>query len=368
MKFSNLPFHLGQTFLKSKGVGYLLVIFVLAGCTPGWDIQNPYEQVDWENHGQYKANLHTHTTRSDGRFSPQAVVEEYHKLGYKILALTDHNEVTYPWTGFAVMEPSDRAKERLENGVLGEEALTYENRDPEALGMVSIQGNEVSTPHHINSFFTDYEQRTEQEELALEAIESRGGVTFINHPGRYTGQNPEKYNANWYVDILTRFDHIAGIEVYNQVDRYPTDRQLWDSILVKLMPERPVWGFANDDFHGDLNKLGVSWNVFILPKLTEELVRTGMEEGRFFYVHAVEGHKVPKPPHIESVKVNKKKGTIEIQSTGQDSIRWISGGSVIHHGNTIQLTKSTDVSGYVRAEIFGPGTVTGTQPFGIKNR
>jgi len=348
--------------------GSILAFFLMfSGCSTGWHIQNPYENVDWDNHRQYKANLHTHTTRSDGRFSPQTVVDKYHKLGYKILAITDHNEVTYPWTGFAAMEPSETSRERLENGVIGQESVTYENRDPETLGMVAIQGNEVSAPHHINSFFTDYEQRTDQEEIALSALEARDGVTFINHPGRYTDKNPEKYNANWYVDILTQFDHIKGIEVYNEADRYPTDRQLWDSVLVELMPERPVWGFSNDDFHGG-DKLGLSWNVFVLPELTEEWVRRGMEEGRFLHVHAGEGHRGPQPPQIESVKVNRKKGTIEIQSTGQDSIRWISGGSVIQRGNTIHLTKNTKVSGYVRAEIFGPGTIKGTQPFGIDKK
>lgn len=353
--------------IKFSCVIILTVYFIHAGCAAQWDIQNPYENVDWENHRQYKANLHTHTTCSDGRFSPQTVVDEYHKLGYKILAITDHNEVTYPWTNFANMKASDRSRERLENGILGQEALTYENRNPETLGMVAIQGNEVSTPHHINSFFTDYEQKTKQEEIALEAIESHGGVTFINHPGRYTDKNSEKYNVEWYVDILTRFDHIAGIEVYNQVDRYPTDRQLWDSILAELMPVRPVWGFSNDDFHGGLNKLGVSWNVFVLPELTEAWVRRGMEEGRFFYVHAVEGHRGSQPPHIESIKVNRQKGIIEIQVTGHDSIRWISGSHVIRSGNEIQLKNNTKVSGYVRAEIFGQGTIIGTQPFGIND-
>src|SRR6056297_2363078 len=197
MKYSYLTF-----YLISFG-------FILSGCTTGWDIQNPYEQVDWENHQQYKANLHTHTTRSDGRFSPHTVVDNYYRMGYKILALTDHNEVTYPWTDFSNMKPSDRSLERFENGVLGQEALTYENRNPETMGMVSVQGNEVSAPHHINSFFTDYEQRTDQEEIALEAIESFDGVAVINHPGRYTDKNPEKYNGNWYRHIITRFDHIV---------------------------------------------------------------------------------------------------------------------------------------------------------------
>ncbi|WP_236973608.1 PHP domain-containing protein [Membranihabitans maritimus] len=367
MKFNNLTLFLSRVFYIILLGSQYIFVFILSGCSSGWNIHNPYEQVDWEDHRQYKANFHTHTTRSDGKFSPQAVVDKYHKLGYKILTITDHNEVTFPWTDFAAMEPSDRAKERLENGVLEQKSLTYENRDPEALGMVAIQGNEVSTPHHVNSFFTDYEKRTDQEQIALESIESRGGVVVINHPGRYTGENPKKYNTNWYADILTRFDNIAGIEIYNQVDRYPTDRQLWDSVLVELMPGRPVWGFSNDDFHGDLNKLGVGWNVFILPELTEESVRTGMEEGRFFYVHAAEGHNGAKPPQIESVNVNRKKGIIEIKSIGQDSIRWISGDQVIQRGNSIQLTKNTEIFDYVRAEIFGPGTITGTQPFGIHN-
>ena len=54
---------------------FLLTIIIswvfFSGCSPKWEIKNPYDNVDWENHLQYKANLHTHTTRSDGRLSPQ---------------------------------------------------------------------------------------------------------------------------------------------------------------------------------------------------------------------------------------------------------------------------------------------------------
>lgn len=39
----------------------------------------------------YKANLHTHSTISDGQLSPQEVKQTYKDLGYQILALTDHN-------------------------------------------------------------------------------------------------------------------------------------------------------------------------------------------------------------------------------------------------------------------------------------
>ena len=38
----------------------------------------------------YKANLHTHTTTSDGAISPKARVAQYREAGYQVLALTDH--------------------------------------------------------------------------------------------------------------------------------------------------------------------------------------------------------------------------------------------------------------------------------------
>jgi hypothetical protein len=39
---------------------------------------------------QYKANLHCHSTRSDGRLTPKELVASYRAEGYQILAITDH--------------------------------------------------------------------------------------------------------------------------------------------------------------------------------------------------------------------------------------------------------------------------------------
>ena len=38
----------------------------------------------------YKGNLHTHTTNSDGRLSPDEAIHEYAQRGYDFVALTDH--------------------------------------------------------------------------------------------------------------------------------------------------------------------------------------------------------------------------------------------------------------------------------------
>ena len=44
-----------------------------------------------ENGNFYKANLHCHTTCSDGRLTPEEVKDLYKRHGYSIIAYTDHN-------------------------------------------------------------------------------------------------------------------------------------------------------------------------------------------------------------------------------------------------------------------------------------
>ena len=51
----------------------------------------------------FKGNTHMHTTRSDGRLSPQDAIARYARAGYDFIALTDHRTVS---------------PERIEQGVL----------------------------------------------------------------------------------------------------------------------------------------------------------------------------------------------------------------------------------------------------------
>ncbi len=329
-----------------------LSLFAFTACTGPWEINSPYKQVDWQRHGQYKANLHTHTTVNGGSLSPQAVVDLYHQHGYSILAITDHNVVSYPWTEFAAMKAGSDQK--------GNSA--YENRDPEQLGMIAIQGSEISSPHHAGSLFNDYNQPTGQEDSSFAAIGAKNGLVIINHPGRY------QHNAQWYIDFYRMYGHLKGMEIYNNGDRYPGDRQLWDSVLVALLPSRPVWAFSNDDMHGE-KSLGRNWNIFVLPELTNEWVRKGIEEGRSFFVYSPEGPRNPAIPVIHSVRIKPQKGRIQLMVTGQDSIHWISGGKIIQKGNSFSLNDLKELPAYVRAEIYGTGgVVMGTQPFIVQKK
>lgn len=122
-------------------------------------VLNPYENVDWDRVSHFKINLHTHTTESDGNMSPNQVIDEYHKRGYNGLAITDHNRTTWPWTDFG--------------------------RDPQALGMVAIPGNELSRHHHTLSLFSNYETDATDIDVALAGVARAGGMATLCHPAMH---------------------------------------------------------------------------------------------------------------------------------------------------------------------------------------
>ena len=63
-----------------------------------YEIISPYETVDFSNINQYKADLHSHTTFSDGNETLPKMLERHYELGFDIYAITDHGTVSYGYT------------------------------------------------------------------------------------------------------------------------------------------------------------------------------------------------------------------------------------------------------------------------------
>ena len=319
---------------------YLIVfcLFVSMVAAAAVEIENPYATVDWQWQ-QHRANLHTHTTESDGRWSPERTIDAYHELGYTILALADHNTVSYPWSRW--------------------------DRDPQALGMLAVQANELSRGHHVGSYFTDLNAGSGLRGNVAE-VGTAGGIAVVFHPGRY---HPRRYEIDDYVTVYRDNPHAVGLEIVNQRDRYPGDRDIWDNILTQLMPERPVWAFANDDFHRP-DHLGRSWTMFLIPELTLEHFRQAMISGTFYSMarditRSEKRDETMMPPIIRSITVADR--TITIDAANADDIVWIAAGQEIHRGPSLIVPDEANQPGYVRAELYNPGGTTFTNPFALRH-
>ncbi|MBQ8386257.1 MAG: T9SS type A sorting domain-containing protein [Paludibacteraceae bacterium] len=337
---------------------------------------NPYQAIDWASVNQYKGNFHTHTTQSndasDG-FTTAYVVDRYHAAGYKILSLTDHDYNPYPWELFSQYMSSVPA------------------RDPAALGMLAVPGNELSKDNtnswsertggqfnHHNDFFTG---RQGQEFASLQEsyayTYALGGMQIINHPGQYwsidnTYSETQKDGPGWHATNFKTYPSLIGLEVYNQGNRRPNDRILWDQILERTMPERPVFGYSCDDAHND-DQLFRNYNFMLMEDLTIEELKDAMRKGETYFCYEPKGSGEGKAPRISEIEVDEATKTITIETDGL--VYWIYGtdktssaasstrSSVVGIGKTFHYNGYQGA--YVRAFITNAYGETCTQPFGF---
>lgn len=337
---------------------------------------NPYQAIDWASVNQYKGNFHTHTTQSndasDG-FTTAYVVDRYHAAGYKILSLTDHDYNPYPWELFSQYMSSVPA------------------RDPAALGMLAVPGNELSKDNtnswsertggqfnHHNDFFTG---RQGQEFASLQEsyayTYALGGMQIINHPGQYwsidnTYSETQKDGPGWHATNFKTYPSLIGLEVYNQGNRRPNDRILWDQILERTMPERPVFGYSCDDAHND-DQLFRNYNFMLMEDLTTEELKDAMRKGETYFCYEPKGSGEGKAPRISEIEVDDANKTITIETDGL--VYWIYGtdktssaasstrSSVVGIGKTFHYNGYQGA--YVRAFITNAYGETCTQPFGF---
>lgn len=337
---------------------------------------NAYEGIDWTSTGRYKANFHTHTSQSfDTQYTTTEVVDRYRNAGYKILSLTDHDANSYPWNIFSLYNSS------------------AEDRDPKAMDMIAIPGVELSKDrrnswsestggefNHHNDFFTG---RKGQEFMSLREsyayTQAIGGMQIINHPGQYWNLSTnykagEKNSPEWHAENFRLYDSLIGLEVYNQGNRRPNDRILWDQVLTINMPQNPVWGYSCDDTH-TLEQYFRNYQFMLMDDFSVDALKKAMRNGSTVFSYEFTGSGKDKAPHINSINIDPERNLITIDSDDADKIEWIY--STHRTGSSASSTKSTVVGvghsfnfhnfqgSYVRARLLNDYGETATQPFGF---
>lgn len=332
---------------------------------------NPYNGIDWSHISHHKGNLHTHTTESDGSIEPAQVVDLYHEHGYTVLSITDHNKNLWPWDAFG--------------------------RAPETLGMLAISGNELSRHHHTLSLFCEYETGSEDLDEALAGVAAADGIAVLCHPAMHWEKEhssasrlrkildasarpqevPEEFVAE-YIELFKRHPHLVATEVLNASEplyRYPLDRELWDRLLMALMPERPVWGVNTDDMH-TLDHFGTDYIVFLTKTLDTQAIRNALKNGAYYFAC----RRVPEsgrshedgPPRITAISHDETARTIEVKAKSGSTLLpdeayvWIANGKPIATGPRLNYNAVEGLGTYARLEITALGGTTFTNPFGFR--
>ena len=188
--------------------------------TPVDGLVSPYDLASDDGYEWLKGNLHSHTTNSDGKPSPQERLDGYVEQGYNFLCLSDHYKITRIDT---VSWPDD---------------------------FVLIQGAELhpTNPfggqvHHFVALniHEDMDSQRLPPQLVIDAVREQGGSIWLAHP--------HWSSINILRDTLP-LRGLSGIEVFNTTCRRMGRGEgsiHWDDWMSLEGKSYPA--LANDDSH-----------------------------------------------------------------------------------------------------------------------
>ena len=218
----------------------------------------------------YKGNLHLHSTNSDGRKTPEEIVQIYRDHGYQFVSFTEHEHYTH------------------NSGLSTEDFLVIPGVEfacdqPEPWRIYHLLGigrHAAGKEASAENGFTDGQRFAMKKWDGLETIQSTAeeihaanNLAVFNHPIW------SRLELSDFVDLQGFF----AMEIYNygcEVDnRTGLSIDYWDSLLRR---GRKVWGIATDDSHFIIKDYCGGWVMVNAPELTIEAITDALESGNFY--------------------------------------------------------------------------------------
>jgi len=229
----------------------------------------------------YKANLHSHTTDSDGYLSPRELCDLYKKQGYSVLCITDH----------------DRMLDR--SGLCDEDFLVL-NGFEHSVGQYGMDGRLVhigmiATRPEIKPFVMltcpDRESLSDEEYTkavnnAVRIANENGFLCIQNHMRWSFDGDSEcmQYEGFWGMEVYNHFSEVMGVEDYNIATQLRLARQGKDVFAIMADDDHNKLGWIplqSNDFDVTTTSFG-GWIVIKAPALTYDNIITALKKGDFY--------------------------------------------------------------------------------------
>jgi len=228
-------------------------------------------QAAFSNEGSFfKGCLHLHSTRSDGKQTPEELMRIYADHGYDFLAHTDHrryNRTNYlPETGLTVIPGME-----IDCGVITE-------GEPDDGGFRTMHTVVIGPDDETNGYADEevfvYHDAADQKgfQKRLDEAHAKNNLTFYCHP-------------EWSSTPTAYFDQLKdnfGMEIYNHgcaiENGADTNAAYWDELLGA---GQKLYGVATDDAHGTSQYCG----GYVMVKAPSQSVKdllTALKNGAFY--------------------------------------------------------------------------------------
>lgn len=207
----------------------------------------------------YRANLHTHTTESDGRKTPEECMAMYREAGYDILSLTDHRKVTHVT--------------QVPEGLLLIPGIELDYLLPgQAIHLLGLGVTDEAAEKWIR--YGDPQQ-------GVDTIRDCGGLCVLAHPA-WSLNDPATMAGLKGIDCTEMWNSVSDLP-YNaaRADSSSLLDSLWSNHPDTLMPV-----LASDDTHFYGSEFTRGWSMIEADALTVPAVLDAIRAGK---VYATQG-------------------------------------------------------------------------------
>ncbi|MBO7297881.1 MAG: hypothetical protein J6U60_02405 [Clostridia bacterium] len=240
-----------------------------------------------ENKPFYKANLHCHSTNSDGVHTVEEVKAAYQERGYSIVAFTDHEHLVdnshltdENFLALTAFELGFKAKPSEHSAANPYMRVTHFN-------VYALDPHNDVTPCYssIYDYYGSEElrasikhdgeytrvQTTEGINEVIRAVKEKGFIVCYNHP-------------TWSLENATHYlgyEGLFAVEIYNSGcigNGRCDDEHAFDDLL---RAGKKVYCIAADDMHSLKHGFG-GWTCINADKLDYSTVMTALQKGEFY--------------------------------------------------------------------------------------
>jgi len=220
----------------------------------------------------YKANLHCHTTNSDGKHTPEEIKSLYTEKGYSVVAFTDHRKFI-PHSH--LNDPGFLALDAVEMN-LNESGKEWVNIKTYHFCLIATRPG-LEHPPALEHAFDYFDIESLNKYIAT--VNDLGFLVVYNHP---------YWSLQDYNDYY-ELDGIFAVEIYNHGSEteghYGHTPQVYDELLRR---GTPLFCVATDDNHNraepnhpQYDSFG-GWIQINSPSLKYEDIITSMQSGDFY--------------------------------------------------------------------------------------
>lgn len=212
----------------------------------------------------YKANLHGHTTVSDGEFSPAQIKDFYKSRGYHAVAFTDHQ----------VCIPHPELNDDDFVALTGIE-IAYGIRKSTSIHVCGISRDPMTQLQHPNTIENDISLLND----GIRLLKEKNFITTLNHP-RWSGISAADIAS---IQGFANMEVVNGYELV--LDGYGDSSTCYEEAL---RSGRKILPFATDDNHhqSEPGEPGFEFfrgfTVLKAPELRYSSLIHALDQGAFF--------------------------------------------------------------------------------------